>query len=699
MAKLIIAEKVQVRDAIAVALGSPRVGTDPIYYKDYIITNLYGHILTLKEPEDYDETYKKWSLERLPIYFKDWGMKPKPNTSEKLKMIGELLKQADEVIHAGDPDAEGQLLVDEVLRWFNYKGPVWRVNTSITEKETLAKELNNLEPNEKYVSEGYAAYARSVSDLVVGVNMSRYYTLKGNGAKLTVGRVQTPTLGLVVKRDEIIENHIKQKYYVVAGEMDIEDKTIPITIQLKKDDPRLVDGKLLNKSDAEEIREKLSDKIIPDVEITKKIEKENPPLPFNLVELQTYCGNKFKYSLQEVMEIAQDLKDKHKAISYHRTDCQYLSTEHYNDAPKTIEVICKNINFKPTGIDTSIKSRAFNDEKISTHHGIIPTKVSLDLSSLSEKERNVYLAVCKYYLAQFYPPAEKEKTSLKRETKFGTISATSTEILKPGYRVLFKEAEEEELSDLSSLKKGLYEGETDELEVQEKETRPPARYTDVTLNKDMTCISKYVEDPEIKGLLLAKDANSEGDNGSIGTDATRTFIIQSLLEKKYLKSDGKKIISTELGRALYKMLPDELKKPDMTARWWVMQESIKKNEIKPSELPESVLETCKAIMGREVDTSGLPSQNKKSSVLGKCPKCGNTVFKTKKGGAVCKGFFDKTCDFSLWPEYFHKKLSEDELRELINEGETKKPVKNLLINKVRHSKALVLQDGNVKIKQ
>ena len=693
MTTLIIAEKVAVRDAIAVSLGSPKVGTDPIYYKDYIITNLYGHILTLKEPEDYDGKYKKWNMNELPIYFDKWGNKPKKETKDKLKMIGELLKKADQVIHAGDPDDEGQLLVDEVLDWFNYKGKVLRVNTSNTEKDTLAKQLNNLKDNEEFKPQGYAAYARSVADLIVGVNMSRYFTLlHGGGNVLSVGRVQTPTLGLVVKRDEIIENHIKQKYYTVEGEIYIEDKEIPITVKLAKDDPRLTDGKITNKADAEGIAEALSDRIIPDVEITKKNETEQPPLPFNLVELQSYCGTHFHYSLQDVMATAQDLKDKYKAISYHRTDCRYLSEEHYQDAPETIKAVCQNIQFTPSGIDTTIKSKAFNDDKISVHHGIVPTKASVDISKMSEKEKNVYLAVCKYYLAQFLPPCKKVKTTLKRETKHGIISSSSTEIVDSGYRSIFKEAEKDEVSDLSSLKEGLYEGETDTLEVIEKETQPPKRYTEHTLNKDMTSISKYVDDPEIKGLLLAKDADSE-DNGSIGTDATRTFIIQGLIKRKFLEKDKDKIKSTELGRKFYNMLPDELKKPDMTALWWVMQEQIKKKEISAKELPESVLETCKNIMNSGIKPSeDLPTAKKKSSVLGNCPLCGNTVYKTKKGGAICKGFFDKTCEFSLWPEHFHKKLSETELQELIANKETSNPVKGLKVNKENVSKVLYIND-------
>ena len=675
---LVIAEKPMLRKAIADAIPGKGSGSDPVvktYNGDeYTITNVYGHVLQLKMPEDYDPAYKKWDLSALPIYFENWEQKPSPTAKEKVVQLKDLIKNADMIIHAGDPDDEGQYLIDEILRWYKYKGPVKRLDTANTTLAGMQKALSKMTDNTKHINDGLAAHARAISDLIVGVNMSRYYTLISGGATLTVGRVQTPTLGLVVARDALIEGHNKSKYYVVAGNMDIKGNSIPFTLQMKKTDPRLDDGKLLNKSEAEAIKDRIANKSYSEIIINKKKEIEQPPLPFNLVKLQTYCGSKFNYDPKKVMDITQALRDKYSAITYNRSDCQYLSSDHFAEAPSTTATVCANIGYTPKELDTNIKSKAFNDKLITAHFAIIPTDSKQDISKFTQDERNVYLAICKYYLAQFLPPAEKLKTSMKKEVQDGVLSSTSTEITKPGYRAIFKDAKEEEKSVLSEMPAGMYDGQTDDCEIQEKETKPPARYTKTSLNEDMTRISKYVDDPEIKKMLLAKDAGKEGENGSIGTTATRPDIIENLIKRGYLEEQGKKIISTKLGREFYNALPDELKKPDMTAKWWAMQEQIKAGEIDYTDLPESVLETCKDIMNQKHERIAAASTGRSQNgrqVLGKCPKCGKDVILTKKGGAVCVGFMDKSCDFGIYGTIAEKKLTPTQLSTLITAGHTK----------------------------
>ena len=648
---LVIAEKPMLRKAIAAALPGTRSGSDPVIIKNgadtYTVTNVYGHVLTMKEPEDYDPTYKKWSLDRLPIYFDNWGQKPNPSASDKVKELGTLLKNADCVIHAGDPDDEGQFLIDEVLRWHKYKGPVKRLDTANTTLEGMKKALKRMNDNKNHEADGYAAYARAVADLVVGVNMSRFFTLKSGGTLLTVGRVQTPTLGLVVARDEAIEGHVKVHYYVITGNMSINGKTVPFSLKMASDDPRLDDGKLLEKTIAEELQKKIANKNYTGISITKKEETEQPPLPFNLVKLQTYCGTKFNYDPKKVMDITQGLRDKYSAITYNRSDCQYLSSDHFAEAPSTVATVCANINFKPAGLDTTIKSKAFNDSLITAHFAIIPTDSKQDISKFTKEEKDVYLAICKYYLAQFMPPAKKLKTIMTKTVEDGKLTSTSTVILSPGYRSIFAEAKPEEKSDLSDLSAGTYDGTSDDCKIEEKETKPPARYTKTSLNEDMTRISKYVKDPEIKKLLLEKDEGKEGENGSIGTTATRSDIIDRLVSRGYLELQGKKLISTKLGREFYNLLPDELKKADMTAKWWVIQEKIKTGECKHSALPESVLETCKEVMAREYQNiSAEASRPGGREALGKCPRCGSPIIEGKAGYG-CSGY-KSGCKFVIW---------------------------------------------------
>ncbi|MBQ2669590.1 MAG: type IA DNA topoisomerase, partial [Clostridia bacterium] len=274
---LVIAEKPSLgRDIADALMGEVKERTNRYIKKgDYTVTWVFGHMLSLKEPEDYDEKYKKWSLEDLPIFFPDWGQKigednaPSGRSFEtkaqRVRLIGELLKEADSVIHAGDPDEEGQLLIDELLRWFDYKKPVMRLNTGDTTKGGLQKALQNMKNNDECVNEGYSAFARSVADMMIGVNMSRYFTCTNSGALLAVGRVQTPTLGLVVNRDAQIEGHTKTVYYDIYADIDVQTadgvKTVTAKYTRKKQPKKGEEAeKITEIGDAQEIMKSLAGK-------------------------------------------------------------------------------------------------------------------------------------------------------------------------------------------------------------------------------------------------------------------------------------------------------------------------------------------------------------------------------------------------------------------------------------------------------
>lgn len=660
---LVIAEKPVLGKAIADALpGTAAMKNGCIYKDDYIVTWVFGHMLSLKEPEDYDIGYKSWNINSLPIFFKDWQVKigkdgnlnkGQISKSQRVNQIGNLLKQADEVIHAGDPDDEGQLLIDELLRWFNYKGTVKRLDTANTTLVAMKKALSHMTDNKPYEPYGWSAYARSVADLMVGINMSRLFSCK-NQTLLTIGRVQTPTLGLVVNRDLAIEGHHKQKYYTIACDINFNNDTVQADFIPSKTDSNLVDGHILSKEYAEQICNRLKGQTLKNINITKKIVYEAPPLPFNLVKLQTYCSGKFGYSPQQVLDITQSLRENHKAITYNRSDCQYLSEEHYKEAPVTMKAVIMNIRYKPKSLDMNLKSKCFDSSKISAHFAIIPTNQKVNLDKLSEAEKNVYLAICKYYIAQFMPKAKKEQTNLSIELGNGeAIKAVSTVIIEQGYRSIFNEAEKDKASNLSKIPEGIYSGEITDTDIAEKETKPPSRYTKASLNEDMTCISKYVKDPKIKQLLLSKDEGKEGERGSIGTSATRSGIIESLVKRGFLREDGKKIISTALGRELYRILPDEIKKADMTAEWWSIQEEIQNGTVNYNKLIDSVYDTIKHIVTNVdnypvVNSSIIAIKKKGGAVIGKCPRCGGDIVETKTG-FCCSNWKEPTnCKFNIW---------------------------------------------------
>ena len=669
--KLIIAEKHKVAEYIADSLPDKAQNKSGyIESGEYCITWAAGHLLTLCEPKDYDEAYGKWDLSALPIFFEDWKHKiadsgGRGDNAGRLNVINSLMDRSDCLIHAGDTDDEGQCLIDEIIDWFDYKKPVYRLDTNDTTVAGLQKAMARIDDNDLHVPDGLSAYARSVADLMVGVNLSRYFSLKNFPAKLIVGRVQTPTLGLVVDRDLQIENHVKQVYYTIFADMKVDEKIIRTKYTPDSKDPNLDNGKFTEKSSAQNKVDMLSDETISGVEIKTVIEDEQPPLPFNLSELQLYCSQKFGYGLNDVMEITQRLRDDHNAISYNRTDCQYLNENQFGEAAETLDYVAKNLKFRPKQLDPTIKSRCFDDKvtKETAHTAIIPLATDIDLADLDEKERNVYLAICKYYMIQFMPPAKKRKTRLSAKLKDGgKLTASSVEVVEEGYLALFRKdkkevdpnEEPEERSDLSSIPDGKYVGDIVSAEFVEKETTPPKRYTQGTLAKDMTRISKYVDDPEVKKLLLAKDYGKKGENGSIGTEATRAPIVQNLIDRGFLEEKGKQIISTALGRELCRILPKELVKPNLTAYWWVIQEDIKKGKATPETLTDNVLEMIKRIIRTDypsIDLEKLPESAKfnsksKYEEVGTCPVCGKPVI-VGKVAYGCSGWRDG-CQFKIW---------------------------------------------------
>lgn len=418
--RLVIAEKPMlakaILDAIPGTAKSVKAG-ERVYYTEkgeYLVVALAGHVLQLKEPEDYDPKYKKWTLEDLPIFFPNWAAVPAQGKEDIVKCVKKLLPQADSVIHAGDVDDEGQLIVDELLHYCGYRGRVQRLYTSDTSTAALRKRLGMLEDNAKWEPLGISAYARSVTDKTFGINFSRLYT-KLNGTLLTVGRVQTPAMGLVVARDETIENHVSRKYYVLEAETEIDGRQPHISAEFSpaKGSPLLgEDDKVWDSKGLEVVLTECKGKSFR-AKVSQKEETEAPPLPFNLNKLNLYCSSRWGYDPQQVMEITQALREKYRAITYNRSDSQYLTMEQFGEAPATVSQTLANLGMNLSGIDVNRKSRCFDDSKVSAHTAIIPTNEKVNVGAMTQAEQNVYKAICGYYLIQFMPGCKKRKTSLR----------------------------------------------------------------------------------------------------------------------------------------------------------------------------------------------------------------------------------------------------------------------------------------------
>ena len=671
--KLIIAEKKELAEAIVAAIpGEKKYNGSSIIIGDYIACWIYGHILTHKEPEEIDPSLKKWKLDTLPIYFSKWDKKILPYRKDLFNTVKDLIhsNEITEIIHAGDADSEGQYLVDELLEYCSNKKPVKRLMVNDNTLGGVQKAFSKIEDNSKYTALGKSAEARAIADMIVGFSLSRFYSIINN-AKLSIGRVQTPTMALVVNRDNEIKNHIKEKYYNLYLKTNINDIDIDLRYSSKE--------RIMDKSIYEEFINNVGDKT-SNLLITKKENYRATPLPYNLSDLESDAATLFKYSAKKTMDITQNLRDKYKAITYNRSDCRYLSEEHFKEAPKLIPLVAEKLNFTAT-FNFNEKSRCFNDKYVTAHHGIIPTGAG-DFEQFSQEEKNIYKLIAERYLIQFLEKVKIEKTEAKVEINEAIFKKSSIKILEPGYTKYFKVLEDDNENDeeieennLSKIPGGEYQIKINNSNffIEEKETTAKKPYTEATLIKDLNNIAKYVKDPEIRELLKSKDKDKKDVNGSIGTTATIPGILEGLIEKGFLTRKEEKIVSTELAQEYLKILPESLKTPDSTALWWSIQEKIARGEAKLEDLTLSVLEDVKTIINSEHKTisSEFSTVKQEKEVIGVCPKCGKLIYEGEKN-FYCNGY-KSGCDFKLWKKIkiFNQKevtITKQDAKTLLNKG-------------------------------
>lgn len=457
-------------------------------------------------------------------------------------------------------------------------------------------------------------------------------------------------------RDEAIDNHVKQKYYELQSDGHIQEPDTTITFQLKPKSELLDDGKhILHRNIMEDIEREILSKPEQKVKIDEKFMDVKPPLPFNLAKLQAHMNARYGFDLSKTDQITQTLRDRYQAITYNRSDSQYLKEEHFQEADKVLPHVMNKLN-ETYPVDYKLHSECFNDKYVTAHHAIIPTLSDFNIAQLLPDERRVYEEICRYYIMQFLPPIRKRQLSAVIKTEYGDLRATSTYVLDEGYKKYFtpekeESAEDEENDSRFDLPKGTYPINLISSEIQEKETNPPKRYTQASLIRDMTSIAKYVQDKEIKDILKKKDKDKKGENGSIGTSATRSQIVETLIKRRYVEMKGKNIISTQLGKDFYHLLPEEIKKPDLTAKWWVIQEDIKEGNADVKTLVDSVLEAFVPHLNKDYShlrVSGEVEIDDDRPAVGICPVCGNKIVENSKGFGCVN--YRNGCKFALWKE-------------------------------------------------
>ena len=557
--KLVIAEKPSMARAIKDVVGI-----------EYEVTNAFGHILELAEPDVYlpddvpvnSKTHRKvWRACDLPIVPSDWKQIPKREAKEQLKKIGELLKKADLVVNAGDPDREGQLLIDEILEHFRYRGRVERVWLSALDKTSIEKAFRDLRDNRIYRPLSDAARSRTRADWLVGMNFTRAATLS-SGNFYTLGRVQTPTLALVVRRDRTIEAFVPCEYFEVLAQ--VRHVRGNFSVRWKPSDTdgpgfdeegRLVDRRLA---------ESLSGKASGSGKISrfeKKEQRKPAPLPYSLSALQKAASARYGMSAEDVLKTCQSLYEK-KITTYPRTDCRYLPEEQHGDAVRILKGLSLPEDLRAR-IDPGRRHAAWNTGKVTAHHAMIPT--GEPPQGLTDREQKLYEMISSSYAALFLPEYRYFSIGLDVELSGETWTASGRQNIETGWKTLSGRSDEEEdpeeASPLPDCKVGDAVSGLDG-KVVEKQTRPPARFTDGTLIEAMSSIHKIVSDPDAKKRLK--------ETSGIGTEATRAGILEKLVAQDYIVRKGKQILSTEKGRSLVGFLeatlPD-LTDPATTARW------------------------------------------------------------------------------------------------------------------------------------
>ncbi|WP_448565481.1 DNA topoisomerase III [Thalassotalea ganghwensis] len=575
--KLYIAEKPSLGRAIANALPKPHKkhqGYIELANGD-VVTWCIGHLLEQADPDAYDAKFKKWSLEHLPIVPDKWQLNAKTKTRSQLTIIKKLIKQAKILVHAGDPDREGQLLVDEVINHLGVsdakKSTTLRLLINDMNQAAVVKALNNLQSNADYMPLSIAALARSRADWLYGINLTRALTIQGQKVGyqgvLSVGRVQTPVLGLVVKRDNEIKHFTTKPYYQVDALLHT-DKQEAFVARWQPSDacqPYMdEEGRVLVKALAENVVSRISNQQgeVTDISIQDKQNKQ--PLPFNLSSLQISAAKRFNMSAKQVLDVCQQLYEKHKIITYPRSDCRYLPKAQLAQAANIVGFLTKypDVKREASDADLSIVSSAWNDKKVGAHHAIVPTEKSPINLSLSNAEQNIYQLIARQYLAQFYPNYRYQHQKVSITIAGGLFVAKSNTVQELGWKALFNSKSVQDNDNLQTNLPPLTKGQLltcHQGVLKEKLTQPPQAFTDATLLEAMTAISRFVEDKSLKSILKETDG--------LGTEATRAGIIDLLFKRGFLVRNGKSIHATEAGVGLINALPKQCSTPDMTAHW------------------------------------------------------------------------------------------------------------------------------------
>ena len=663
--RLFIAEKPSMAAEISKCLPGPLSRKDGyIITGGGVVTWAFGHILRQAEPAEYDEKYKKWRMEDLPIIPETWNLLVVESCRKQFAIIEGLIREATEIVHAGDPDREGQLLIDEVLDYLQNEKPVHRILLNALDEKSIKKAIQTLRENSDFYNLKQSALARARADWLIGMNLSRAYTLAaqraGHRTTLPVGRVKTPTLALVVRRERELAAFKPEEYYTIKADFKHANGTFTAYWKPGEEQPgRDSEGRLTDNAVAKALVNKLKSCLIGKIVSCDTAEKKDAQrLPLSLSALQVMAGKKFGYDPQLVLDTAQTLYER-KLSTYPRSDCDFLPESQHSDAAVILGNLEESSQSDLAGwaaeADRTIQSRAWNDKKITAHHAIIPTTEKCNFASLNDTQKNIYFLIAQSYIAQFFPVHVYNQTRVELEHSEELFTASGRVVVELGWKKLFTadpDDKEDKKEEDGGMLPAMTQGDSAELlgvKADKKSTKPPVRFTAATLLAAMKEIHKYVKNPDLKKRLK--------DVSGIGTEATRATIIKELIDRRFLQEEKKKkfLIPTDSAYLLIDALPDEMTYPDSTALW----ENILHRMAEGSENLAVFLEQQAQFTSTLCNIAKEQSMPLKEGHV--CPQCGQGVLQQRNGrnGAFwgcsrypeCRGAYDDDQGKPKTPEH------------------------------------------------
>lgn len=698
----VIAEKPSVARDIAKVLGASEKADGCLIGTQYVVSWAIGHLVTLAEPEAYDDVYRKWSFDTLPILPEKMKLQAISKTRAQLRILHHWMhsREIDEIICATDSGREGELIFRYIYEITKCKKPFRRLWISSMTESAIRDGFAHLKPGVAYDLLYHSAQCRAIADWLVGMNASRAYTIQYN-ALLSIGRVQTPTLAMIVQRQQEMDTFVSQTYYEVQANFEMYTG---IWIDEK------AQSKIEQRQQAEQIAARSQGKQGTILKIEQEEKQQLPPLLYDLTELQRVCNRVYGFSAKKTLDIAQALYEKRKMITYPRTDSRYLSAD-MKDSLRQILNRCAKIEFIASEVNQilsfsslPLNKRIIDDSKVTDHHAIIPTNTAFSMEKLTADEKKVFQLIVVRFIAVFYPPYRYQVTKMYTQIQQDLFLSKGKSVLQEGWYAIEQKISTTKQKQKEDILPILQKGQSvtaKQTEVLEKQTKPPAAYTESTLLSAMEHAGRMVEDEALREQMK---------EGGLGTPATRAAIIERLIQVGYIYRKGKNLLPTEKGKNLIAIVPEQLRSPETTGKWEKGLSSIAKGRMTQERFLDSIqrfvyfLVTDAQQNKKEIVFETEPIRKKgkrgKNTSLGKCPICGKGKILENTKAYYCSEW-KQGCRFTIWKsstEPYGVTVEPAQIRKLLK-GEKVGPISVVLPQtQERGTATLVLsKDGKIEL--